>query len=101
MHKIAIIGDKESIYGFTTIGIETFPVFSAEKAGEIIRRLSDTGYAVIYVTQDVAEKIQEVIEEYTDRPLPAIIPIPGIKGGSYGADSLQKMIKRATGIAQD
>ncbi len=101
MYKTAIIGDKESIYGFNAIGIEIFPVFSAEKAGEIIKRLSNMVYALIYVTQDVAEKTLKVIDEYADSPLPAIIPIPGIKGGSYGADNLQKMIQRATGIAQD
>ncbi len=101
MYKTAVIGDRESIYGFTAIGIETFPVFSAQKAGDIIKILSAQDYAVIFITQDIAEKIEDVIDEYRDKPLPAIIPIPGIKGGNYGEYNLQKMIQRATGSAQD
>ena len=34
MYKIAVLGDYDSIYGFATLGLDTFPVSTREEAGE-------------------------------------------------------------------
>ncbi|MBR3242938.1 MAG: V-type ATP synthase subunit F, partial [Parasporobacterium sp.] len=31
MYKIAVLGDRDSIYGFATLGLETFPVSNADE----------------------------------------------------------------------
>ena len=40
MYKIAVLGDYDSIYGFATIGLDTFPVtdtFSVSVTGNVSR----------------------------------------------------------------
>ena len=34
MYKIAVLGDYDSIYGFATLGLDTFPVTTHEEAAE-------------------------------------------------------------------
>ena len=50
MYRIAVLGEYDSIYGFATLGLETFPVSDAEQGSTQLRRLAESGYAVIYVT---------------------------------------------------
>ena len=50
MYKIAVMGDKDSIYGFASIGLDIFPVYEPQVAIKTLRRIVDGGYAVIYIT---------------------------------------------------
>ena len=51
MYKVAVLGDRDSIYGFAAIGIETFPVENAAEASKQLKDLADGQYAVIYITE--------------------------------------------------
>ena len=51
MYKIAVLGDRDSIYGFGALGLEVFPVEEAEAGARLIRRLAEENYAVRYVTE--------------------------------------------------
>jgi len=53
MYKIAVLGDRDSIYGFAALGIDTFPVSNAEDAAKTLRHLAEGKYAVIYVTEAI------------------------------------------------
>ena len=75
MYRIAVLGEYDSIYGFATLGLETFPVSDAEQGSTQLRRLAESGYAVIYVTESMAEQIKKEIERYKTQMLPAIILI--------------------------
>ena len=37
MYKIAVVGDKESIFGFTAIGMDVYPAYEEEDVKEIIQ----------------------------------------------------------------
>ena len=47
MYKIAVIGDYDSIYGFATLGLDTFPVDDSEYGAALLKRLAEDDYAVI------------------------------------------------------
>lgn len=98
MHKIAVIGEAESVLGFSCIGIETYPVFDSETAREKLVRLAEEKYGVIYITEGVAEKIADTIEKYNSEIVPAVIVIPSI-GGNTGAGMkrIEKYIEKAVG----
>ena len=50
-YQIAVIGDWESVMGFRALGLDTYPVTSAEEARERVRELARSGdCAVIYLT---------------------------------------------------
>ena len=98
MRKIAVLGDIDSIYGFATLGLEIFPTTNSEDAAKKLKQLVLGDYAVIYVTELLCEEIRESIEIYQSQVLPAIIPIPGIKGRStVGMDNLKKYVEQAVG----
>ena len=50
MHKIAVMGDRDSILGFKAIGFDVYPTEGQEEAGELAR--PQDGYALIYITED-------------------------------------------------
>ena len=60
MYKIAVLGDYDSIYGFATLGLDTFPVTTHEEAAEELHKLATGGYGIIYITEAwMAELIRE------------------------------------------
>ena len=98
MYKVAIIGDKDSVMGFTAIGIDIFPVYEADEVKKTIHKLVEEGYAIIYITEKCSIDGKEAIERYKDNELPAIIVVPGITGGmGLGMNGVRESAKRAIG----
>ena len=79
MYKIAVMGDYDSIYGFATLGLDTFPVDNLDYGVTLLKRLAEDNYAVIYMK-------------------PAIILIPGISGNTgAGIAGVKKSVEQAVG----
>ena len=98
MYKIAVLGDRDSIYGFAALGIDTFPVRNAEDAAKTLRHLAEEKYAVIYVTEAIQAQIEPEIDRYKAVLIPAIIPIPGVSGNTgQGITNVKKNVERAVG----
>ena len=57
-----------------------FETSDAAQTAQIIRRAAAQGYAALYITEQAAVDVMDVIDEYKDSELPAIILIPGIAG---------------------
>jgi len=98
MYKMAVIGDRDSIYGFAALGLTLSPCDDAQSASKALRELAKNGYGVIYITEKLFGLIPEDIEHYRDLPLPAIIPIPGITGNTgVGMKNVSVSVERAVG----
>lgn len=98
MHKAAVMGDYDSIYGFSSLGLDTFPVTEAEEAARLLRRLADGEYAIIYITESLAAKIDNTIEKYREKVTPAIILIPGVMGNTgAGVQGVKDCVEQAIG----
>lgn len=98
MYKIGVIGDKDSVMGFLALGLDVFEASDASQTADCIRRLAKDGYAAIYITEQAASEVMDVIDEYKDEQLPAIILIPGIKGSlGIGMAGVKKSVERAVG----
>lgn len=98
MYKIGVIGDKDSILGFKALGLSVFPVTQPNEAAELLHKLAQQQYAVIYVTEQIAKDIVSSIDAYKDNRFPAIIPIPGNQGTlGIGMQSVKKSVERAVG----
>lgn len=97
-YKIAVIGDWESVMGFRALGLDTYPVTSADEARELVHRLAKENCAVIYLTEQLAVKMEDVLARYKDDVRPAIILIPGREGSlGVGKANIQRSIERAVG----
>lgn len=98
MYKIAIMGDRDSIYGFATLGIDTFPVTDAEEGERTLKTLVAKDYAIIYITEGLHARIAWEVSRYSEMRLPAIIPVPGIADNTgQGMANLQKLVVQAVG----
>lgn len=98
MYKIGVIGDRESILGFKAVGLDVFPVDDPEEARKILRRIAKEDFAIIYITEQIYQYMMDLVDEYTDSRLPAIIPIPGKDGTlGIGMTSVKKSVERAVG----
>ena len=66
MYKIGVIGDRESVLGFKAVGLEVFTCDQADEARKILRKIGKEDFAIIYVTEVLAEQISEEIDKYKD-----------------------------------
>ena len=92
------MGDRDSIYGFAALGLDTFPVTDPVEAAKQLRRLAEGDYAVVYVTEALAAQLETEIDRYRAQRLPAIIPIPGVSGNTgMGIRNVKKSVEQAVG----
>jgi len=98
MYKIAVLGDRDSIYGFAALGLDTYPVESTEDAAKTLRRLAEGQFAIIYITEALQAQLESEIDYYRTQRLPAIIPIPGVFGNTgMGMLNVKKSVEQAVG----
>ena len=98
MYKVAVMGDRDSIYGFAAIGLDTYEVTDTEEAAKLLKKLAESQYAVIYITESLQSGLESEIDKYMSERLPAIIPIPGVSGNTgMGMRNVKKSVERAVG----
>lgn len=98
MYKIGVIGDRDSVLGFMSVGFSVFVSDEAEEAAKILKKLAREDFAVIYVTEEIFSKIKDEADKYKDKPFPAIIPIPSKSGKTgVGMENIKKSVERAVG----
>ena len=99
MYKIGIIGERDSVLGFMALGFSVHEAQDAEQAAKKLQALVKSGeYAVIFLTDNYAQLLEEETNRYKDMPLPAVVSIPG-QGGStgFGMNNIRSAVERAVG----
>lgn len=98
MYKVAVLGDRDSIYGFAALGLDVFPVSESGDAARTLRTLAEQDYAVIYLTEALAKDLGEELDRYRESPLPAVILIPGVHGNTgMGIQAVKRSVEQAVG----
>lgn len=96
--NIAVLGDRDSIYCYAALGMDTFPVADAQEGRDTLARLTGLRYAVIYITEQLASQLEPELLRCRDERIPAIIPIPGVTGSTgYGMNAVRQSVERAVG----
>ena len=98
MYKIAVMGDRDSVLGFKALGLEVCFCENTDEDRRTLHRLAGDNYAIIYITEQLAQYLTADIARYKDAVMPAIILIPG-KSGSLGLGEagLKAAVERAVG----
>ena len=97
-YKIAVLGDQDSVLGFKALGLDVFPAETVEEGREALHRLARESYAIVYLTEQLAQGLAPEIARYKDDLTPAIILIPGKSGSlGIGMDNVKKSVERAVG----
>lgn len=96
--KIAVIGDADSILAFKAIGAATFTAANVFEANDTLKKLSGGDYAVVFITEDIAELIPDTLARLKTRAYPAVIPIPSSAGSTgFGLRSVRSDVEKAIG----
>jgi V/A-type H+-transporting ATPase subunit F len=101
MHKIGVIGDKDSVLCFKAFGMDVYPVseHQAEENRKIIDGMARSDYGIIFITEQVAQHVPETIDRYNKEMTPAIILIPSNAGSlGVGLERIRKNVEKAVGI---
>lgn len=98
MHKIGVVGDKDSILAFKALGVDVYPVITKEEARRTVDGLAGENYGIIFVTEQIASLIAETIERYNGELLPAVILIPNNQGSlGIGLNKINEYVEKAIG----
>lgn len=98
MYKIGVIGEGDGILGFLAAGFSVYPVSSAEEAAKTLHALAKEKFAVLFITEELAENIKADIEKYRTCPLPAVVLIPSRDGtAGAGMANIRESVIRAVG----
>lgn len=98
MYKIAAMGDRDSIYGFASLGFHIFPEDRMDDPAGTLHNLAQQDFAIVYITESLAVRLKDEIDQYKERPLPVIVPIPGISGSTgMGLKAISRAVEKAVG----
>lgn len=98
MYRIAVVGDRDTVLCFRTLGLEGVEAETADEARRALHRMAKESYAIVYVTEQLAAGMGDALERYHDALTPAVILIPG-RGGSLGIGSanVRTAVEKAVG----
>ncbi|RJX29260.1 MAG: V-type ATP synthase subunit F [Dethiobacter sp.] len=98
MYKVAVVGDKDSISGFKALGVSTYPVTGGEEIPHILNKIVREKFAVICITENIAQQVMPQIAELNKKQLPAIVLIPNNQGAlGLGMQQIKKNAEKAIG----
>ena len=96
--KMAIVGDGDSIMVFKAAGVATFPAGDEKSARDVLRRVAKE-YQIIFLTENLAEKLTEFLKRFDEAPYPVVLSIPAAGGSTgYGVQVLKSAMERALGV---
>jgi len=96
--KMAIVGDGDSIMVFKAAGVATFPAGDEKTARDVLRRVAKE-YQIIFLTENLAEKLTEFLKRFDENPYPVVLSIPTAGGSTgYGVQVLKSAMERALGV---
>lgn len=99
LHKVAVIGDRDSVLGFKALGFLVVYADEPARAAQVINRLARERCSVIFVTERLAAGIPDTLERYKAALMPAIIPIPDSRGSTgFGIKKLSDNVEKAIGV---
>ena len=97
MYNISVIGDKDSVSAFGTVGFDVFICEDEKEALPVLKKCAENS-AIIYITEFLAENLENEILKYSQIPVPAVIVIPSVKGSSgMGMRNIRQSVIKAVG----
>ena len=98
MYKIALLGNEDTILGFKLLGVHLFPITKKEEAIKTLNKLVKEKYAVVFITEEIARKIMDKIEELQKISLIGFTIIPSkVENKKMGLELLKRNIEKAIG----
>jgi len=81
--EMAAIGLDETVLIYNALGIKTFIVKQANEADQIIFKLVNQKFKIIFISEEIYSHIPETLEKYQSYPFPMILPLPMEKESAF------------------
>jgi V/A-type H+-transporting ATPase subunit F len=96
--KMAILGEGDSVLAFKASGVDAYYASDREQAKDILRKLAKE-YAVIFITEALAEQMDDLLKKFNQSPYPVILPVPSGNGeGGYARAKMKERMEKALGV---
>lgn len=100
-NEIAVIGDKDSIMGFKSIGFDTYEI-SKNNENDIkqyVIAVLRKNYKIVYITEEYFLICEKDIDEFMrNKTYPIITVIPSTRGDkNITFDNIKKLVEKALG----
>ena len=96
---VAFVGRSESITPFSGIGCTCIAVDNADAARREVKELARKGWQLVFVEDWLANALEEVFVEFSERPAPALSVFPGLRGPTPDvADRLRAVVRLTVGV---
>ena len=98
---MAAVGSYESILPFKAIGLDVVVVTEEnyDSTGLTLQKFSRSGYAVLFLEEELFGKFRDVVDEINEFSDLSIIPVPNQKGSmEIGLESIRRNVERAVGM---
>lgn len=96
--RIGAVGEEDVILAFRAVGAVTAAASTPEEAQMAVHRLHKGGIPLIFITEQAARMIPDIMEHYAQSPELALIPIPGVHGtDGFGASRVRERVIKAIG----
>lgn len=99
-YRIAAIGEKDLIIGFSCLGVDLIPVQSKMDTETALRRISqERDLALVLITETAAELCRDMIPDLREKSPAVILIIPSHEGSrGISMTEMRRGIERAVGI---
>lgn len=96
--KLALVADQDTVLGFGFLGMECYEASSHEESIEAFANINPEDFAVIFITDEVAEYLGEDLDTLKKKML--LIRIPScLSRKSMDLKEIQNIVEKAVGIA--
>lgn len=96
--KTAIIGRGDGVLAFKAGGVDAYVCDDEAKARATLKKIAPS-YSVIFLTDDLAESLDDLINRMNESAYPIIVPVPGENGSTgYAKTKMKEQMERALGV---
>ena len=95
--SIGILGDRDSVLAFKVTGATVCTANTQKEAEAALKQLA-RNFKVIFITEELALLVPELLDRYKSRPYPIVIPIPSANGSQgVGMAGIKAAVEKAIG----
>lgn len=95
---IGVIGESDAVLAFRALGMRVLSARTKVQAEQAVHALVSDGVPVIFVTEEIAALIPDIMDYYMGDPAVTLLPLPGSKGSAgLGMRRLHQNVEKAVG----
>lgn len=98
VRSIGVIGESDAVLAFRALGMRVISARTKQQAEAAVHTLVSANVPVIFVTEEIAGIIPEIMDHYMSDPSVTLLPLPGSRGSEgLGMQRVFQNVEKAVG----